>query len=105
MSECGLFFLRGLFFLLGLWLGARIMALMRRGTVEAERDALRNQLYEARAALKPLAVALTRAEKVYGATVEDGWSVANTTVAQIVTYGDLRRARVVYEKIKGGRDE
>ncbi len=28
MSECGLFFLRGLFFLLGLWLGARIMALI-----------------------------------------------------------------------------
>ncbi len=77
----------------------------RRGTVEAERDALRAQLDEAGKALKPLAVALTRAEKVYGATAEDGWSVANTTVAQIVTYGDLRRARAVYEKIKGGTNE
>lgn len=28
MSECGLFFLRGLFFLLGLRLGAGIMALI-----------------------------------------------------------------------------
>lgn len=44
MSECGLFFMSGLFFLLGLRLGAGIMALMRRGTVEAERDALRAAL-------------------------------------------------------------
>ena len=73
--------------------------------LKSDNRVLRAKLDVACKALEPLAVALTRAEKVYGATAENGWSVANTTVAQIVTYGDLRRARTVYEKIKGGGDE
>lgn len=94
MSECGLFFLRGLFFLLGLWLGARIMALMRRGTVEAERDALRAKLDEARAALEPFAAA----EVYCGSQNTDP---DDEVVRWLFAIGHIRRARFVLEKIKG----
>lgn len=61
-----------------------------------ERDALREQLAEAREALEPFA------------KMESSWDASKFNwmgVERYVTIGDMRRARAVFGKIKGGGDE
>lgn len=66
-----------------------------RDALRAKRDALRAQLDEARAAREPFA----RTEIYPGVFPDDErWSLTTTIK-------DVRRARAVYEKIKGGGDE
>ena len=67
--------------------------------LEAERDALRAQLDEACEALEPFAKWCDEMEFECPILRDDA------RVASDITMADVRRARAVYEKIKGGGDE
>lgn len=75
--------------------------------LEAERDALREQLAEVREALEPFA-ALERINWVgtmlEGGKDEDAVFYHHASGTKIMI-GDFRRARAVLDKIKGGEDE